>query len=322
MDKDLITVIVPCYKVEKTVYSCLRSIEQQTYGYDNLEVILIDDASPDNVPGMLDAFKEKHPDNTIVVHLRENGGLSHARNVGMDIATGKYIMFVDSDDAVDATIVEKLHDKAVEYNCELVQCAYTYCDDMRNLEVVKGNGSRFVDLTDPSKRKSLIISTNKCPAWGKLYLREALEKNNIRFPEGKYYEDNPVILMCYLVFNSLYIIDETLYFYYINEEGITRSTYDPKKVRDFTNSLNWFLDELKKRDDYQILWDTYRYEIESFYLWLAFFCPMGMLLREARWYRNQILEKFPDILKSPYVTMLSDPTCREYLSYLSDDKKF
>jgi len=318
MSKDLISVIVPCYKVERTLYSCLKSIEEQTYGYDNLEVILVNDASPDNVPGMLKAFQDKHPDNTIVMNLSCNQGLSHARNIGMELATGKYVTFIDSDDAIHPTMLEKLHAKAVEYNCEMVQCGYTYCNDVKNPTMKSGNNSRYIDLSDLAKKKTLIISTNKCPAWGRLYLREVLVKNNIHFPEGLYYEDNPVILMCYIVMKSYYYIDESLYYYYINQEGITRSKYDPDKVRDFTNSMNWFLEELKKREDYQQIWDSLQYEIETFYLWLAFFCPVGILLGEVGWYKSQILEHFPNVLDSPYTKMLTDKTCREYLSFLEN----
>ena len=95
--KDLITVIVPCYNVEKYIARCIQSIENQTYGFENIELILIDDASTDNTAALLDAYRQKYPQRVIVISLKKNGKQGAARNKGLDIASGKYVTFVDSD---------------------------------------------------------------------------------------------------------------------------------------------------------------------------------------------------------------------------------
>ena len=105
-DVDLISVIVPVYKVEPYLDRCVQSIVDQTYG--NLEIILVDDGSPDNCPAMCDAWAEK--DSRIKVIHKENGGQADARNVGMAVATGEYVAFVDSDDWIDIRMYQRMHE--------------------------------------------------------------------------------------------------------------------------------------------------------------------------------------------------------------------
>ena len=112
MDKDLISIIVPIYNVEKYIKKCIDSIINQTY--TNLEIILVDDGSPDNCGKICDKYKEK--DDRIKVIHKKNGGLSDARNAGIDIATGEYITFIDSDDYVAENYIEVLYNLCKEQN--------------------------------------------------------------------------------------------------------------------------------------------------------------------------------------------------------------
>ena len=104
LEQPLISIIVPVYKVEKYLKRCVDSILTQTY--QNMEVILVDDGSPDNCGAICDRYKET--DNRVVVIHKKNGGLSDARNAGLDIATGEYIMFIDSDDFVEIDMMESM----------------------------------------------------------------------------------------------------------------------------------------------------------------------------------------------------------------------
>ena len=112
----LVTVVIPIYNVEQYLDRCIDSVVNQTY--KNLEIILVDDGSPDNCPAMCDAWAQK--DSRIKVVHKENGGLGYARNSGMEVATGKYIFFFDSDDSIELTLVEKCVNAAKEHNSELV----------------------------------------------------------------------------------------------------------------------------------------------------------------------------------------------------------
>lgn len=111
----LISVIVPIYNVEKYLVRCVDSIVNQTY--KNLEIILVDDGSPDRCPQMCDDYAEK--DSRIKVVHKKNGGLSDARNAGMAVATGEYISFIDSDDWIETSMFELLLNNIFQYDCEI-----------------------------------------------------------------------------------------------------------------------------------------------------------------------------------------------------------
>ena len=118
MEEDLITIVIPIYKVEKYLDKCIKSVINQTY--KNLEIILVDDGSPDNCPKKCDEYEKK--DTRIKVIHKENGGLSDARNAGIDIAKGKYITFIDSDDYVSEDYVEYMYNLLKQNNTKMSTC--------------------------------------------------------------------------------------------------------------------------------------------------------------------------------------------------------
>ena len=142
----LISVIVPIYNVEKYLDRCVDSIINQTY--KNLEIILVDDGSPDNCPQMCDDYAKK--DSRIKVVHKENGGLSDARNVGMEVATGEYVSFIDSDDYISLDFYETLLETIVDNDSDIVECGVVkfyednsfdkYSDDLKvtNYDTVDG----------------------------------------------------------------------------------------------------------------------------------------------------------------------------------------
>ena len=125
MTEDLISVIIPVYKVEKYLDECLASVTGQTYR--NLEIILVDDGSPDRCGEICDQWANK--DNRIRVIHKQNGGLADARNAGIDVATGDYISFVDSDDYVDEDFLEGLYSALKKFNTKLAICNMTTFDE-------------------------------------------------------------------------------------------------------------------------------------------------------------------------------------------------
>ena len=118
LEQHLITVIIPVYKVEEYLEKCVQAVCRQTY--KNLEILLVDDGSPDRCPEMCDAFALQ--DDRIRVIHKKNGGLSSARNAALDVARGEYIAFVDSDDTVEADMIESLYRGIQKYNCEIAIC--------------------------------------------------------------------------------------------------------------------------------------------------------------------------------------------------------
>ena len=221
MDAPLISVIVPVYKVEKYLDRCVQSIVDQTYR--NLEIILVDDGSPDNCPAICDAWAEK--DNRIKVIHKENGGLSDARNAGMAITTGEYIAFVDSDDWVDRSFMETLLDLSVRTGADIAEC--NFIKTSGSTEARTTSDAVTVCTTEEALEKHIRIEMFKQVVWNKLYRKNVI---NVVFQKGKYHEDEfwtyQIIANC----KKLAHIDRILYFYFQREDSIMGEGYSIKRI--------------------------------------------------------------------------------------------
>ncbi len=196
MNNDLISVVVPCYNVEKYLEKCVESIINQTY--PNLEIILVDDGATDNTPELCD--KLALTDSRIKVLHKVNGGLSDARNAGLAVASGKYITFFDSDDWVEPEILKVAIEKMVNNNLDLVVWGYTadFVDDDENIL-----NSRECKVKGICEKGNAEILTHKntlglCGyAWNKLYKTDIIKNNNLLFEKG-------ISLVEDILFNSTY----------------------------------------------------------------------------------------------------------------------
>lgn len=183
VDTAKISVIVPVYKVEPYLDKCVSSIVNQTY--TNLEIILVDDGSPDNCPAMCDAWAEK--DSRIRVIHKTNGGLSDARNAGMAVATGELMAFVDSDDWIAPDMYEHLYRRLAEDNSDIAACGVQMVwEDKTPSRTLTREGSCVLNQEE-AMRAIIEESWLKQPVWYKLY-KTALVRD-ILFPKGKYHED-------------------------------------------------------------------------------------------------------------------------------------
>lgn len=183
VDTAKISVIVPVYKVEPYLDKCVSSIVNQTY--TNLEIILVDDGSPDNCPAMCDAWAEK--DSRIRVIHKTNGGLSDARNAGMTVATGELMAFVDSDDWIAPDMYEYLYQRLTEDNSDIAACGVQMVwEDKTPSRTLTREGSCVLNQEE-AMRAIIEESWLKQPVWYKLYKTELVR--DILFPVGKYHED-------------------------------------------------------------------------------------------------------------------------------------
>ena len=175
---ELISVIVPVYRVETYLDRCVQSIVSQTY--QNLEIILVDDGSPDRCPAMCDAWAEK--DSRICVIHKENGGLSDARNAGMAAAAGEYISFVDSDDIVLDCFLQSLVDAVSEDNqIDMAYCGYAIVESSVSLKTY-----RSATYIGAAQIHDVLSQTNllyRCSPWAKLFRRSIIVDNGLRFDE-------------------------------------------------------------------------------------------------------------------------------------------
>lgn len=208
MNNELISIVVPVYNVEEYLEKCVSSIRNQTY--KNLEIILVDDGSKDSSGVLCDKIAGE--DSRIHVVHKENGGISSARNAGIEIATGKYIGFIDSDDYIDERMFELLYNALIKNNAQMSVCNYSWVD-----ETGKVFNSTKLKEASYSSEKILIdcLLDNMAPwvvAWNKLYDISVFKE--IRYPIGKINEDSFVIHHILNECKIIAIVNETLYMYF------------------------------------------------------------------------------------------------------------
>lgn len=182
MNRPLISVIVPIYNVEKYLDRCVESIANQTYKH--LEIILVDDGSPDNCSQMCDEWAEK--DNRIKVVHKENGGLSDARNAGLKIATGEIVSFIDSDDWIELDMFEKMLNRMQEDNSDVVSCGVKWVEEDGTLIRDVTSEDEILDTTAAMKELLNDIKL-KQHVWNKIYKYDLIK--DVPFEKGKYHED-------------------------------------------------------------------------------------------------------------------------------------
>lgn len=222
MSNPLISVIVPIYKVEDYLCRCVDSIIAQEY--TNLEIILVDDGSPDNCPKICDDYAQK--DNRVKVVHKENGGLSDARNAGMKVAAGEYVSFIDSDDFIDSRFIIELYN-GIKKGADVAECATRLFDENDNTLSTRGSEEGIIDRDEALKRlvcEDGIYQT----VVDKLYLREAIK--DIPFLKGKYHEDDFWTWQVLKKSNRIYCCEKPLYNYLQRNTGITGVGYSLKRL--------------------------------------------------------------------------------------------
>jgi exopolysaccharide biosynthesis predicted pyruvyltransferase EpsI/glycosyltransferase involved in cell wall biosynthesis len=221
--EDKISVIVPVYKVEQYLRKCIDSIIAQTY--KNLEIILVEDGSPDNCAQICEQYAASDP-RIKVIHKR-NGGLSEARNYGIEQATGDYIGFVDSDDWIEKDMYELLHAKAIQYQADIAICGYYFVNKAMHSSYTVNSDTVFTReeaLYELAKDK---IITNY--AWNKLYKRELFAR--VRYPVGYIYEDMATTYKLFALAERIVAVKDCKYYYLSRPYSITsidsfKSRYD------------------------------------------------------------------------------------------------
>ena len=216
----LITIIIPIYNVEKYLTRCVDSVLQQTY--TNLEIILVDDGSPDNCGRICNEYAELDP-RIRVIH-KTNGGVSSARNAGLDIMTGEYLMFVDSDDYIALDCVEYLFGLIKRFSAQI---------SIGNYVETRGGEYEFKQALESvgliSGRKAIERQFGRktvqyVSPWAKLYVRSLF--TGLRFPEGLLHEDEGIMYRLFYDCDQIAVSQRDVYAYYYNPKGITKC---PKK---------------------------------------------------------------------------------------------
>lgn len=223
--EDLISVIIPVYNVEKYLKRCLDSIIKQTY--KKLEIILVDDGSTDNSGKICDEYAKK--DERIIVIHKANGGLSDARNKGIEIAKGKYIGFVDSDDWISDKMYETLYSNAIKYDADISCCEFIRTKDFNEkVDEKKYDNIKKAYNQDEYIKIFFKIGTQQCVyyAWNKLYKRDIIQNN--LYPIGLTSEDVQGTFKTLIKSNKIVSVNYPYYYYFINDNSITGKKFAEK----------------------------------------------------------------------------------------------
>lgn len=285
LTEKLISVIVPVYKVEPYLDRCVQSIIDQTY--TNLEIILVEDGSPDNCPAMCDAWAER--DSRIIVTHKENGGLSDARNAGMAVATGEYIAFVDSDDWIAPEMLEKLLERMIHTDSDIVSCdaVRVWADGTPSRNMISVCGDYVLDKTEAMK--ALIQSTCLIQTvWNKLY-KASLAKS-IPFEKGKIHEDEFWSWQVIALSSRVATIGCALYYYFQRSNSIMGDGY---------TGLPMLVVEAKLRRHHYIMREMPELaDVENENLFnTCFYQGVQVIKHESRRSRHDYMRKLEEIIR-------------------------
>ncbi|MDT6641236.1 glycosyltransferase, partial [Enterococcus faecium] len=289
-----ISIIVPVYNVEKYLKKCVDSILGQTF--TDFELLLIDDGSTDNSGSICDELAKT--DNRIKVIHKENGGLSDARNIGIEVAKGDFIGFIDSDDYIDEDMYAFLYNNILKYDAELSMCGIY--DVHKNKEIKKL--TPFSQLVTKSEAIELVLDGKLvvANAVSKLYKKELFE--NVRYPKGKIAEDAAVILKIINQCNKIHVDTSQKYYYYHRGDSITSKKFTKK---DFDIIDVWNENEKWIIKNYPQMYD----KVHTRVCW-AYFVVLDKLVlteekglyQEKKQVREYLIDNFFFIIKNKRLT--------------------
>ena len=313
-EDELISVIIPVYKVEQYLDRCIESVVSQTY--KNLEIILVDDGSPDNCPGICD--KWKNVDSRIRVIHKKNGGLSDARNAGVAISKGKYIAFVDSDDYICSDMYEKLYKVIVKSKADMAICNFLCVGE-------EGNVINRKNIQMPIKDEIILgqeVLTNRIwgkqgwhwvVAWPRLYSRALFE--NICFPVGKVHEDE---FTAHLFWNNCEKVACTkgVYYNYVQRnESIMNERYSVKRldsIEALLMRLDFMLDEKYSNESIHSCYNLY------YSLLIESYKKVNIRQKDIKKRYNELHELYKKIFwKLLKRDMRIERKCRYIINYIS-----
>lgn len=294
----MVSIIVPVYNVEKYLKRCVESIRNQTY--KDLEILLVDDGSTDSSPEICEEYAKV--DERISVIHKKNGGLSDARNVGLQHAAGEFVYFCDSDDYIEQTLVADCVKRMEEEAADMLifdfyrvqEGTFTICTENLPLNAFSLEEVPKLLLTSPS-------------ACNRVFRMDFLKKTGIIFPVGRLYEDLGTIPKLYLAARKISYIDKPYYYYEIRSGSIMTSARFEKAFQDRTDMIKEILNYYKDLKVYE----RYREELEFMAFFNGLFLPIREIsLRncskaECNRYKKAILAEYPECFQNKYIQTMS-----------------
>lgn len=312
-----ISVIVPVYNVEKYLRKCFDSLVNQTL--KDIEIIIINDGSPDNSKEIIDEYAKKYPKMIKALH-KENGGLGDARNDGVKMSKGEYIAFVDSDDFVEIDMFEKLYSQAIKDKADLVICGYNvYNEDYKLLYSTPS----IDDSVSDNRMINIVLGDNA--VWNRLYKRELIVDNKMKFRTRVWYEDIDYKINVLLHSKKISTIKDGLYNYLVRQGSIMNNSNIEKNL-EILAAFDQILEYCK------LAKKTKKYSAEIEYLAIQHILIAGItriinasgekeLKKEVIGkLENYMNDKFPNYKNNKYIQKL--PRNKKIIYYLINKKMY
>ncbi len=294
--QEKVSIIVPIYNVRAYLRRCVDSLVKQVH--KNIEILLIDDCSTDGSADIAKEYVEKYPQLCQFIQREKNGGLSAARNTGMEASTGEWLAFVDSDDWVTEDYISAMYDVAVRDQSDMVSCnSYYMAYETGKIKEVHS----VSDISTDSSHKEKVARL-RFFAWSRLIRKELFSKTNIKFPEDIWRcEDISTIVPLYTMTEKISILNKPIYFYFQRRESLSNQNHKnldlnfyPKTIeRMFSLSSGSFEKELEFRAITEMMYGMVMLMVRS-----------GRSKRDISLHLNQFNQRFPDWRKNPYYISL------------------
>lgn len=308
-----VSIIVPVYNVEKYLRKCADSLVNQTL--KDVEVILVSDASPDGSNAIMAEYERNYPDKVKCIYLEENIKQGGARNRGLEIATGEYVTFVDSDDFVDVTMCEKMYQEAMKQDYDIVYC--DYYDNFLNKNKLRYMSFVFKEVVGnltEEKRKALFFTI--VTPYGKLIKTSLIRENKLYFPEKMFYEDAATTLLYHMYANNIGWVNEPLYYYSIREDSTMQRKNSEHQFDEAKAGLLLY-ERFKERGFY----NQFKDEIDMVFLIYFYMHPLGtavekfldLPLKYMTYLRDTMQEIYPDYNNNPYFYLIEDAHVYDYI---------
>lgn len=298
-----LSIIVPVYNMaaDGKLEYCMDSLVAQTI--TDYEIIAVDDASTDNSLEVLQDYENRYPEKVRVIHYEVNKRQGGAKNVGLQAARGEWIGFIDSDDWVTPDYYEKLLQKAEETGADVVGCDYNLVDKhtFEVGRVVQNNTMDQTGVLDEEKHKKLLMRSGSMVI--KIYKHSVIRENNLRFPEGIFYEDNCAGPVWSLYFNHFEKVEEPMYYYYQHQVSTVHYITEAK-CRDRLKAAELLYEECKARGFLEKYHKEIEYRFAELYYVITLFSYMAGVknpkLSFVKELRRGVLERFPEFERNPY----------------------
>lgn len=296
MNNDLISVIVPVYNVKQVLNRCVDSIINQTY--KNIEIILVDDGSSDGSDKICDEYKRNNK-NIIVIH-KENGGLSDARNAGIEKASGKYLLFIDSDDFINLKMIEILYNNLINNNADISICRPILFEDEKEIKNNEVEEKTIVYNEIEILRNMYDDYLITVVAWNKLYKRELFDE--IMYPKGRIIEDSAVIHYLLSKAHRVVYSNLELYYYYQRHDSIMHKiNYNLLDELDWLNDRINYFEKLNYINE-KFFKETLNKYFEAFNHWIY-------ILIKKNGYNAKIMNKYFDQFADIYIKYANKIDC-------------